>query len=455
MDKEELKSILETGESQTVEFMERFSQKFNIEMVALANAEGGTIFLGVNDQNKISGLGVTNKLKSQVKDSARNCDPPVEIELEEIGNVLAAHVKEGDNKPYRCSEGFYLRQGPNSQKLSRDEILKFGVKSGRIRFDEQIREDFHYPEDFNEKAFHKYLNRAGITSSTAPRKFLKGLNLAEEESEFIANNAAVLFFAKEPSSFIPSNLITCVRFSGNNKATDIIDRKDFDSTLLQNVDDALDFTKRNTRTAAKIVEFERVEKEEYPYEAIREAVLNAVMHRNYYLEDAPTHLNIFSDRIEIVSPGALPDGVTLENLGEISVPRNRLIADLVLRTGLIDKLGTGIKRMRTMMREHGLEEPKFEELDEIFKVTLFGPEDEILDLIPEKGGEDLREKGLNERQIEALRLIVNERKSLTNKDYRQKFDISRQTATRDLTELEEKNFVVGKGKRRSKHYVSK
>jgi len=147
--------------------------------------------------------------------------------------------------------------------------------------------------------------------------------------------------------------------------------------------------------------------------------------------------------------------VTLENLGEVSVPRNRLIADMVLRTGLIDKLGTGIKRMRAMMREHGLGEPKFEELDEIFKVTLFVPEDEILDLIPEKGGEDLREKGLNERQIEALRVMVNENKSLTNKEYRQQFDISRQTATRDLTELEEKGFVVGKGKRRSKHYIPK
>lgn len=97
MDKEELKSILEAGESQTVEFMEGFSDKFMREMVALANAEGGRIFLGVNDQNEISGLDATNKLKSQVKDSARNCDPPIEIELEEIENVLAAHVKEGDN----------------------------------------------------------------------------------------------------------------------------------------------------------------------------------------------------------------------------------------------------------------------------------------------------------------------------------------------------------------------
>ena len=244
-------------------------------------------------------------------------------------------------------------------------------------------------------------------------------------------------------------------FSGKNKASDIIDRKDLRNTLLDNVDEAIDFTRRNTRTAAKIVDFERVEKEEYPYEAVREAVLNAVMHRNYFLENAPIHLNIFQDRVEVVSPGSLPEGVTLENLGEVSVPRNRIIADLVLRTGLIDKLGTGIKRMKEMMKEHGLEEPEFEELDEVFKVTLYGPGEEILELIPEKEGEDLREKGLNERQIEALRLMVNEGKSLTNKEYRQKFDISRQTATRDLTELEEKDFVVGKGKGRSKHYISK
>ena len=127
MNKEELESILEAGESQKVEFMEGFSDKFMREMVALANAEGGTIFLGVNDQNEISGLDATNKLKSQIKDSARNCDPSVEIELEEIGSVLAAHVEEGDNKPYRCSDGFYLRQGPNSQKLSRDEIDRKSV----------------------------------------------------------------------------------------------------------------------------------------------------------------------------------------------------------------------------------------------------------------------------------------------------------------------------------------
>lgn len=332
--------------------------------------------------------------------------------------------------------------------------MEFGVKSGKIRFDEQLQDDFQFPEDFDKKKFDQYLDRAGIASSTEIKKLLKGLNLAEEEEEegLQLNNAAILFFGNNPMNFIPSNRMTCVRFSGTSKASDIIDRKDLEDTLLQNVDEAIDFTRRNTRTAAKIIEFERVEKEEYPYEASREAVLNAVMHRNYFLEDAPIHLNIFSDRIEIISPGELPDGVTLDNLGEISVPRNRIIADLVLRTGLIDKLGTGIKRMKEMMKDHGLKEPKFEELDEVFKVTLFGPEEEILDLIPEKEGEDLREKGLNDRQIEVLRDIVNRKRKITNKEYREQFDISKATAYRDLKELVEKGFIETAGEGRSKHY---
>jgi|SRR6056297_539407 len=145
MNKKELEALLQAGEFQTVEFMEGFSGKFTTEMVALTNAEGGTIFLGVNDENEITGIDITNKLKSKVKDSARNCDPPVEVELEEIDSVLAIHIKEGDYKPYRCSNGFYLRQGPSSQKLSRD--------------------DFHFPEDFDEERFERYLDRVGSVAT--------------------------------------------------------------------------------------------------------------------------------------------------------------------------------------------------------------------------------------------------------------------------------------------------
>lgn len=366
------------------------------------------------------------------------------------------HVPEGKDKPYRCSSGFYLRQGTNSQKLARDEILEFGIEEGKIRFDDQSLEDFVFPRDFDQKKFDQYLERAEITTKLSTEEVLKSLNVAVEEDKKVNfNNAGVLFFAENPSDFLSNNLITCVRFNGKTKTSGIIDRKDFENGFLRNVEAALEFVKRNTRTAAKIIEFERVEKEEYPYEAVREGVLNAVMHRDYLIKNAPVHVNIYDDRIEIISPGSLPKGVTLENLGEVSVPRNEVFADLVLRTGLIDKLGTGIKRMKVMMKEYGLEKPEFEEIDDLFKVTFFGPGEDILEMISDERGQDLREEGLNERQIRVLERMVNEGEEMTNKKYRELFDISKKTANRDLNGLLEKNFIERHGSGRSVYYSAR
>lgn len=151
MDEKDLDFIRKAGETLTTEFMENVSKKLASELVALANKEGGTLFLGINDENQIVGIDVTNKLKSRIEDVARNCDPSINVTLEEIGEVLAVHVPEGKDKPYRCSSGFYLRQGTNSQKLARDEILEFGIEEGKIRFDDQSLEDFVFLEILTRK----------------------------------------------------------------------------------------------------------------------------------------------------------------------------------------------------------------------------------------------------------------------------------------------------------------
>lgn len=179
------------------------------------------------------------------------------------------------------------------------------------------------------------------------------------------------------------------------------------------------------------------------------------MHRDYFIENAPVHVNIFDNRIEVISPGSLPKGVSLETLGEMSVPRNNLVTDLVLRTGLIEKLGTGIQRMRQLATEHGLEEPEFQESPQLFKVTFYGPGEKILELIPDKKGQDLRELGLNERQIRALALMVNKNETITNRKYRDLFDVSKKTAHRDLEGLLEKGFIEQHGQGRSVYYTAR
>ena len=137
-----LDNAFQLGEGQYIEFKESLDKNFAKEIVAFANASGGIIYLGITDSNEIKGVSITNKLKSQIQDIAHNCDPTIIISLFEIKNILAVEIKEGVNKPYSCSSGFYMRMGANSQKMSRNEILALAVKSGKVRFDEQICNNF-------------------------------------------------------------------------------------------------------------------------------------------------------------------------------------------------------------------------------------------------------------------------------------------------------------------------
>ena len=147
---------LELGEGQFIEFKENFDKSLSKEIVAFANASGGIIYIGVSDKGEIKGIHVTNKLKSQIQDLARNCDPSIGILMSEIENVLAVEVLEGNNKPYSCNSGFFMRLGANSQKMRRDEILGLAIKSGKIRYDEQICTEFDW-KDFDDEKYNYYL----------------------------------------------------------------------------------------------------------------------------------------------------------------------------------------------------------------------------------------------------------------------------------------------------------
>ena len=143
---------LELGEGQFIEFKESLDKNLPKEMVAFANASGGLIYLGVTDRGAIKGIEATNKLKSQIQDMARNCDPPIAILITESNHILSIKIKEGINKPYSCSSGFFMRMGANSQKMNRDEILSLAIKTGKIRFDEQICTEFDW-KDFDDEKF--------------------------------------------------------------------------------------------------------------------------------------------------------------------------------------------------------------------------------------------------------------------------------------------------------------
>lgn len=218
------------------------------------------------------------------------------------------------------------------------------------------------------------------------------------------------------------------------------------------------FFKRNTRLASKIVEFKRADIPEYPYEAIREAVINAIAHRDYTRRGAPIIISVFDDRVEISSPGGLLPGLDIKNLEGKHETRNKKICEIFHQTLDMEKFGTGIGKMKRLMREHGLSEPKLAEESDFFVVKFYGPGDKILDLVPSIPKErqvDLRELGLNERQIEALRLMVNEEKTFTIKQYIEKFKVTDKTARTDIGELVLKNFIEKIGRTKGAYFKAK
>jgi len=371
----DLEILIQEGEGTTLEFKEGLSASFARELVAMANTIGGRILIGVRDDGTISGIRDTNSMRARIQDIARNCDPPVQVILEPVGEVLAVLVRESDAKPVQCSEGFFWRQGSVTQKLSRDEIRDFFQAEGAIRFDLSPCPRFRFPEDFDRDKYKAWLDLSGISGRPRAEDVLVNIEAAERSGgKLLFRNAGVLFFAKNVRHFFNQAYITCLLAKGTDKVH-ILDRKDFDGGIVADIEDTMRFIERNTRTAYRIEGLRRENIPEYPMKALREAITNAVMHRDWFMEGANVFVELYTDRVEVSSPGGLPKGMTLADLGFKSVRRNALIADLLHRIDFIEKAGTGIRRIRAEARAGGYPEPQFRETG--FVTAIFHPNSEV------------------------------------------------------------------------------
>ncbi|MCD6311804.1 MAG: putative DNA binding domain-containing protein, partial [Elusimicrobia bacterium] len=360
MTKNELKLILAEGEGYRIEFKENLSN-IDRELVAFANSSGGKIFFGISDSGEMKGLKITNKLKSQIQDTANNCQPPVEILFEEHGNILIVEAREGADKPYKCSSGFYTRVGPNSQKLSRNEIVEFFKSEGKIRFDELANMKFDYKKHFDSQKLNGFFRMAGITNLLSIPSALTNLGVAEkQDGKLIFNNTGILFFSKNLADIYFHTAITCALYKGREK-TEVLDRKDFNEDIISNIDDTMNFLKKHIPVRYEMTGMpRRKEVPEIPYDALREVIINAAAHRDYFEKGANVMVEMFDDRIVITNFGGLPKGLKRSDFGKKSVLRNPNVANLLNKCKYIEKMGTGIRKIRKLMKEAGLKPPKFE-----------------------------------------------------------------------------------------------
>ena len=360
-----LKAILKKGEDHKTEFKEEVYKKLDREIVAFANSSGGKIYIGITDEGKVKGVSITNKLKSQIQDIANNCDPKVPILFQEIKKekVLIIEVKESEKKPHRCTLGFFIRSGASTQKLNAAETRNFMEEEGLIDFDRVRCREFDYKKHFDKGKLFKFLDKAKLTyNKRNVISLLENLKVAKKEgSKVHFNNAGVLFFSKNLEDIYFHTKISCARLKGTEKRH-VLDRKMFNKDILSNIDEALLFLQNYLRLKYDVVpgEIQRREILEIPEDALREALVNAVTHRDYLNQGIYVDVEIYDNRVEISNFGGLPKGLKREQFGKKSVPRNHLIADLMVRVGNIEKMGTGIKKMRDLVKEAGLKPIKFE-----------------------------------------------------------------------------------------------
>ncbi len=408
------------------------------------------------------GKGTIENLANRI---AQNTDPKIhpKIKVEETSSkkIIIIEVKESLDKLVLAFGRPFKRVGKSTVKMSKDEYegLILEKHKEKLYFDSHICKGATL-KDIEEKKVREFLEQRAIklkveipkvSIKDALVKTIKAVKLAD--SKLKPTNAGILFFGKAPQDFISQSEVKVARLKGTTM-TEFIDSAILKGTFYEILRDIEMFFWKNTRLASKIVEFKRVEIPEYPFEAIREAVVNAMAHRDYFRTGATVSILIFDNRIEVQSPGGLLPHLDVNNLEGMHETRNNLICDIFHQTKDMEKYGTGIGKMKRWMKEHGLKEPIFSTNGGFFKVTFCGPGEKILDLVPSIPKERTTDLShLNERQMRCLKMIYNEGKIFTNKFYREMFNITDRTALRDLNQLIDESLLKREGFKKTARYV--
>ena len=369
-----LKPILKKGENSKVEFKER-ATSLDKAMVAFANAKGGKIYIGITDEGEVKGVKITNKLKGQIQSVAENCDPEIPIFIKEFKkeNVLEINIEKSKGQLHRCSSGFYIRKGATSQKLSTIKTRDLLIKADLENFDELPCEKFDYKKHFSKEKLFFFLDKAQVTYNRKNIvKILENLEVAKrQESKVIFNNAGALFFSKNLEKIFPNAEVSCGFFKGTDQSH-VLDSERFNKDILSNIENAMKFLWSNLRARHEMIPktARRRDVLEIPENALREALVNAMTHRNYFSTGSLILVEIYDDRVKISNSGGLHKELSKKDFGEISVTRNPLIARLMLRAKYSERMGTGIKKMKNLVKAEGLDPIKFE-FSKFTKVTFF------------------------------------------------------------------------------------
>lgn len=455
MDLAQLDKCLESYEGATLEFKRslHFSENIARTLCGFANSSGGQLIVGVEKKDgKTTIAGIA--------------DP--DIEDQKLAQIIAqlnprpyhqSHRFQKDGKtilvisvqPVPFSEvcfykkTIYRRVGSINSEVSGPDVITFLQQRGTVSFeDNRSRATL---TDLDQNKIIELLKNRGVDPQQhepiAWASILGSLGVANTLGDFFLKNSAVLFFAKDIAQFYLNPEVRVVKFKGKKKS---LETREYDERFIDTLPELLSkvfkIVREKAGISSKIVDGKRVERQMIPDEVLREALTNAVGHRDYFDPNGIT-IEIYDDRIEVANPGSLLPGLTLKNFTEVRKARNPVVHRLLNDSDWGESLNLGIKAMYRTMRQTNLADPEFEDLGGIFKVTLYGA----------LSGKKVRPYGqLNERQEKAVEYL-QKHPEITAPQLAKISKTSHPTAIRDLNDLVAQGVLEKTGRYRSSKYV--
>ncbi len=379
MTEKEIKELILTGESFHLGFKreEENNDDFANTIVSFANTDGGKVLVGLSDDGSILDIEDANKCMLRIEDIAFNlCKPPVtivqETELIDGKKIVIINVPKGIQRPYNTKGRYFIRSSNRIREASREELLRIFQSSQSVFYDELPVYNSSYA-DINLAAFRDFLKNfydldyTKITDDELDY-YLKNLHLIEDKTPTLAG---ILFFGKNPQHFIKEARVICAYIDGDDIAAAPTDKKTLTSDIADIIEDAERFFKIYLKEKHVIKDFEPETKYELPLAALREAIINAIAHRDYTL-NAPIRIIIFSHRVEIHSPGKLPNTVTVESIkiGGSHVLRNPTIYNLLVKMRMVTDLGSGVRRIIKLVKDYTGKEVDFKVSESEFVVII-------------------------------------------------------------------------------------
>ncbi|MGD2143396.1 MAG: ATP-binding protein [Anaerolineae bacterium] len=426
-------------------------------LVAFANSDGGTILIGVDEEGQVARHVFADEVEMALQAAVAKCRPPVDARWHqaaaEDGLVFSIVVNRSPELHSLADGRVLVRAGSENRPLSGDEIRQLAATKSTGDFEAETapgarRDDLD--GDVIEAFIEKWEDRQHREWSRSVDDLLLETGALTDEGR--PTVAGVLLFASNPQAFLPQSGLTFVKFIGKEPRGEdghpgYGRREEISGPLPHIIRRAWQIVGEEMRTGAVVTELERRERPEYPVSAVREALVNAVAHRDYRLRGRRMEVRMFEDRMEISSPGGLPGFITVDNIVDEHFSRNPRIVSGLFQWGYIEELGLGVDLMIDEMVRAGHPPPKFRDNPYSFSVTLYNALER--EPTPDWVGR------VTERQAKAL-AYVEKSGRITNREYREICPgLSAETLRLDLADLVERGLLLKIGAKKGTYYILK